>query len=125
MDVIARNDEAAVGLAKFMELHNGIDTVALYIGERSTIADYFVISTGTSSGHIQGLVRNITDYLRQTGIEILNKKKTIIGDEWVLIDCGNIMIHVFNEEKRSFYDLERLWFDGEVLYHSSNSSSSS
>ena len=115
--VLARN------VAEFIDEHKGIDTVALYIGDKSSFTDCFVISTANSEGHLKGLYTNILDMLKEKNIDLLHRKKNMDDSGWVLIDCGGVIIHLMTPEKRSFYDLERLWFEGETFYHSSSKSS--
>jgi ribosome-associated protein len=123
MEDTARNDQAALEVAQFIEEHRGKDTLALYVGGRCSFADHFVIATGTSAGHMRGLAKNLLDYLDERGMPVLNRRKVIDDEGWVLLDCQTLVIHIFNEEKRKFYDLERLWFDGEPIYSSLSSSS--
>jgi ribosome-associated protein len=123
MEDTARNDDIVREVAAFIDGHRGRQTVALYIGARSAFTDHFIISTCTSTGHMRGLVHNLMNFLDGKGISILNRRKVVDDQGWVVLDCQAFVVHIFNEEKRSFYDLERLWFDGEAVY-SSNSSSS-
>ena len=72
---------------------------------------------------MRGLYKNILDMLADKKIDLLHRKKNIDDTGWLLMDCGGLIIHLMTEEKRSFYDLERLWFEGENLFHSSSKSS--
>jgi ribosome-associated protein len=122
MDDTASKDLAR-DLAEFIDEHKGMDTVALYIREKSSFTDCFVITTASSEGHLRGLYNNILDMLKEKKIALLHRKKNIDDTGWVLLDCGSVIIHLMTQEKRNFYDLERLWFEGEVFYHSSSKSS--
>jgi len=124
MEDTANNSKAvAVEIARFIEDHMRRDTIAVYIGEKSSFTDCFVITTAASEAQMRGLYGNITEMLEEKKIDLLHRRKNIDDDGWLLIDCGFLVIHVMTEEKRSFYDLERLWFEGEKLYHSSSKSS--
>ncbi len=117
----ARNN-LVLTLAKLLEEHNGIDTVVLDIHEQSSWTDYFIISTVNSQAHMRGIIRDVSGFLKERSIVPLNMHKNRNEDSWMLIDCGDFIIHLMSEETRSFYDLERLWHSGKSLYHSSKSS---
>jgi ribosome-associated protein len=127
MDAIVNNTanskKQAERIARFIEDHKGLATTALYIGERSSFTDCFVITTVSSEAHLRGLHKNLIDFLSAEGISLQYRKKSIDGDGWLVLDCGTIVIHLMTEEKRNFYDLERLWFEGEPLFQSSSNSS--
>ncbi len=119
-DIVKNN--TVIELAELLDEHNGKNTVVLDIHEQSSWTDYFIISTVNSQTHMRGIVRYVRNFLKEKSIEPFNRRKHINEDGWVLIDCGNFVIHLMTEEIREFYDLERLWFSGQSLYHSSKSS---
>ena len=123
MEDTVNSKTLAVEIAKAIEEHKGLDTVALYLGERCSFTDCFVITTVTSSGHLRGLYKNLRELLASRGVALAHKKKALDDEGWVLLDCGTLVIHIMTKEKRDFYDLERLWFEAEALYHSSSKSS--
>jgi ribosome-associated protein len=123
MDDIANSKKRAQQIARFIEDHKGLSTAALYIGERSSFTDCFVITTVSSEAHMRGLHKNLLDFLTAEGISLQHRKKSIGGEGWLVLDCGTIIIHLMTEEKRNFYDLERLWFEGESLFQSSSNPS--
>ncbi|MBN1686414.1 MAG: ribosome silencing factor [Spirochaetales bacterium] len=114
--------EKVVELAKLIDDHNGKNTVVLDIHEQSSWTDYFIISTVNSQAQMRGIIRYLRAFFKDNSIEPNNRHKQLNDDGWVLIDCGDFVIHLMNEEIRAFYDLERLWFSGKSLYHSSKSS---
>lgn len=80
----------------------------------SVIADYFVIASGTNKSQVQALVDNVDEVLGRAGYE----KKQVEGygsGNWILLDFNDIIIHIFSEEDRLFYDLERIWRDGKTM----------
>nr|WP_294678611.1 ribosome silencing factor [uncultured Blautia sp.] len=90
------------------------DIKIIDIHEVSVIADYFVIASGSNQNQVQAMVDNADEMLGRAGYEA----KQIEGNRnssWVLMDYGDMIIHVFDEENRLFYDLERIWRDGKVL----------
>lgn len=90
------------------------DIVILDIIEISTIADYFVICSGRSSTHVQSIAEGIVDALaKDTGLK--PRKEGLKEGRWILLDYGDIIVHVFQEEEREFYNLERLWADASLI----------
>ncbi len=112
----------AVSIGEFIDEHKGIETIVLDISEFSSWTRYFIISTVSSTGHLKGLVRQLRTYLSGKNIDIYHRHKNISEDGWELIDCGDFVIHLMSRDVRSFYNLEKLWFNGEVVYQSSKSS---
>ncbi len=88
----------------------GKDIQILKIADVSTLADYFLICTGTSNTHIRALCDAVEEAMDQAN-EPLVSKEGHHGGIWVLLDYGSIVVHVFTDEARKFYDLERLWSD--------------
>jgi ribosome-associated protein len=84
--------------------------------------DYFVITTATSATHMKALGRHIREFLDERSVEPLRRRKQVTDDAWHLVDCGDFVVHVMSAESRAFYELERLWYSGTELYHSSKSS---
>ncbi|MDE6364161.1 MAG: ribosome silencing factor [Lachnospiraceae bacterium] len=84
------------------------------ISEVSTIADYFIITNGTNTSQIQALSDHVEEKLSKNGI----RPKSIEGyntANWILMDYSDILVHIFDQESRGFYDLERIWRDGKVI----------
>lgn len=80
----------------------------------STLADYFIIASGTNRNQVQAMADNVDETLGRAGYE----PKQIEGYQnanWILMDYRDIVIHIFDEENRLFYDLERIWRDGTVV----------
>ncbi|HPZ43429.1 MAG TPA: ribosome silencing factor [Bacillota bacterium] len=90
------------------------DITVLDIRKISIIADYFLICSGRSSTHVQAIVENIQEKLEEKNINALRREGFREG-EWVLLDYGDVVIHVFQEAERQFYNLERLWGDAPVV----------
>ena len=99
---------------KAIDDKKGQDIKVIDIHNVSVIADYFVIASGTNSNQVQAIVDNVEEQLGRAGFEA----KQIEGNRnssWILMDYGDVIVHVFDEENRLFYDLERIWRDGKVL----------
>ena len=117
----ARN-RTVLELAELLVEHNGEEIVVLDIHEQSSWTDYFIIATVNSHALMRGIVRYVNGFLADNSIEPLHRHKHVSDDGWTLIDCGDFVIHLMSKEIREFYELERLWYSGKTLYHSSKSS---
>jgi ribosome-associated protein len=84
------------------------DLLLVDVGALSSLADYFLICTGRSDTQVQAIVQSIDEGLSQNGMRPLSIEGYSAG-QWVLVDFGDIVVHVFQEHVREFYDLERLW----------------
>ena len=116
------NRDAALAAARLIDDHKGEDTVVLDISGLSSFADYFIITTARSAAHLAGLVRDLAAFFRERDIVPLNRHKGREEKGWLLLDCGDLVIHVMEREQREFYDLERLWFKAERVPYWSKSS---
>lgn len=96
------------------EAKKAIDLVVLKLVELTAFADYFMICSGNSSRQVQAIADEIEDQLKQHKVRPLNIEG-YNNAEWVLMDYGSVIIHVFSEKSRQFYDLERLWRDAEKI----------
>ena len=92
----------------------GQDIVLLEVGDLFIITEVFVIATGNSRPHVQSLVNRVEELLKEAGRNPLRDEGRVEA-EWVLLDYGDIMVHVFQPSARQYYDLERLWRDAPVL----------
>jgi ribosome-associated protein len=90
------------------------DVKVLKTEEQTVLADYFVICNGSSSTHIKALVDEVDRQLSEAG-EPPIRREGLRSDIWVLMDFGCVIVHVFTDEARKFYNLERLWSDAEVI----------
>lgn len=96
---------------KALDEKKAIDLKAIDISEISIIADYFIIVSGSNPSQVHALCDNVSEKMSKAGY---NTKKTegYNNANWILMDYGDIIIHIFDKESRSFYDLERIWADG-------------
>ena len=107
--------ELALLAAKALSDKKGKEIRVLEIAELTTLADYFVLATGSSNPQINALVDNVEKELTEEAGEEPLHREGYRGGTWVLLDYGCIAIHVFNQEAREFYGLERLWQDGKPV----------
>ena len=104
--------------AKALEDKKAQNIKILKTAEQTVLADYFVICNGTSSTHIKALVDAVDKALSEAG-EAPIRREGLRSDIWVLMDFGSVIVHIFTDEARKFYDLERLWSDAEAVSPSS------
>ena len=106
--------EVAYEATKALDSQKGKNIKLLKIDKVSSLADYFLICTGTSNTHVKTLC-DYTEYtLEQLGEPMLGREGHR-GNTWELLDFGAVVVHVFTEEAREFYGLERLWADAEEI----------
>ena len=106
--------EVALQVTKALDEKKGIDIKLLRIDEVSSLADYFVICTGSVNTHVKTLCDYAEYTMEQLGEPMLGREGHR-GNSWELLDFGSVVVHVFTDEARKFYDLERLWADAEVV----------
>lgn len=97
-----------------LEDRKGEDVHVIDISEISTLADYFIIASGTNINQVQALADNVQEVLGRQGFMTKDVEGYDAGN-WVLLDFGDIIVHVFDSENRLFYDLERIWRDGKIV----------
>ena len=107
-------NEVALNVTKALDEKKGMDIKLLRIEKVSSLADYFLICTGTSNTHVKTLCDYAEYAMEQIGETMLGREGHR-GNSWELLDYGSVVVHVFTDEARKFYDLERLWADAEVV----------
>lgn len=107
--------ELAIIAAKALDEKKGKEISALEITDLTTLADFFVIATGSSNTQINALCDAVEKALKEQAGEAPLHREGHRDGTWVLLDYGCLAVHVFSQEAREFYDLERLWADGKPL----------
>tara|TARA_B100000963_G_scaffold351704_1_gene363708 strand:- start:563 stop:913 length:351 start_codon:yes stop_codon:yes gene_type:complete len=95
-------------IIKTLDKNKALDIVSIDLKDKSSIADYMIIASGTSSRHIQSLSEQVLDKFKENGL-IQCKIEGRDSTEWKLVDGIDIVVHIFNPEKRKFYELEKMW----------------
>ena len=106
--------EVAYQVTKALDEKKGQNIKLLKIDQVSSLADYFLICTGTSNTHVKTLCDYAEYTMEQLGEPMLGREGHR-GNAWELLDYGSLVVHVFTEEAREFYSLERLWADAEQI----------
>ncbi|MDF2524345.1 MAG: iojap-like protein [Clostridiales bacterium] len=91
------------------------DIEVVHIGGMTVLTDYFVICSGTSTTHIKALADELEVKMAECGVE-LSHKEGYETARWILLDFDDIIVHIFHDEDRKFYNLERLWADGAKMH---------
>ena len=95
-------------IIKTLDINKAQDIVSIDLKDKSSMADYMIIASGTSSRHIQALSEQVLEKLKDNGL----KESKIEGkesNEWKLVDGIDLIVHIFHPEKRKFYELEKIW----------------
>tara|TARA_B100001769_G_C21603281_1_gene339485 strand:- start:57 stop:407 length:351 start_codon:yes stop_codon:yes gene_type:complete len=100
--------ELKKNLLKTLDSNKALDIVSIDLKNKSSIADYMIIASGTSSRHIQSLSEQVLEKLKLNGLQNC-KIEGNESNDWKLIDGIDVIIHIFNKEKRKFYELEKMW----------------
>ena len=97
-----------------LEDKKGTNIRIIDIAQVSVIADYFIIASGENTNQVQAMVDNVEEALGRAGYECKQTEGYRTAN-WILLDYGDIVVHVFNKEDRLFYDLDRIWRDGKIV----------
>lgn len=92
----------------------GADIKVIQISEVSIMTDYFIIASAGSTPQVQALINNVEEKMQEQGYQVKRIEGTR-NSSWVLMDYGDVVVHIFDMEDRLFYDLERIWSDGKVI----------
>ena len=95
-------------IIKTLDINKALDVITIDLKDKSSMADYMIIASGTSSRHIQSLSEQVLEKLKNNGVKnskIEGKDST----EWKLVDGIDLIVHIFHPEKRKFYEIEKMW----------------
>ncbi|MCI9576583.1 MAG: ribosome silencing factor [Clostridiales bacterium] len=106
--------ELAKEASKFLNEKKALELKIVKIEDISSLADYFVFATGTSNTHVNALADEVEVQLKKIGVTP-DHIEGYRSNSWVLLDYGHVIIHVFTPDSREFYDLDRLWQDGQLV----------
>ena len=95
-------------ILKTLDNNKALDVISIDLANKSSMADYMIIASGTSSRHIQALSEQVLEKFKNNGIKNC-KIEGSESSEWKLIDGIDLIVHIFNPEKRKFYELEKIW----------------
>ena len=103
-----KNSDLRKIIIKTLDLNKAHDIVSINLKDKSSMADYMIIASGTSSRHIQSLSEQVLEKLKDNGLTN-SKIEGKDSNEWKLVDGIDLIVHIFHPEKRKFYELEKMW----------------
>ena len=95
-------------IIKTLDLNKAHDIISIDLKDKSSMADYMIIASGTSSRHIQSLSEQVLEKFKNNGL-INSKIEGKDSNEWKLVDGIDLIVHIFHPDKRKFYELEKIW----------------
>ena len=95
-------------IIKLLDSNKALDVITIDLDGKSSMADYMIIASGTSSRHIQALSEQVFDKLKKNGVQNC-KIEGKDSNDWKLVDGIDLIVHIFHPEKRKFYELEKMW----------------
>ena len=95
-------------IANTLDSNKALDIVCIDLANKSSMADYMIIASGTSSRHIQALSEQVLEQFKKNGV-VNSRIEGKDSNDWKLIDGIDVIVHIFNPEKRKFYELEKIW----------------
>ena len=107
--------EALETIVKALDSKRAEDIQVLHVEDLTILGDYFIIANGTSTTHTRTLADEVEYQMTQKGREPRHREGRGNGSNWVVLDYADIIVHIFYKETRDFYQLERLWADGEQV----------
>lgn len=102
--------ESAFALGRTLAEHKGGDVLVLDLEPCQAWTDFFVLATATSSTHLRGLASAVDEWAHAAGLKLFNVPRIANDEGWVLLDYGDLVIHLMTATARGFYELEKLWF---------------
>ncbi len=105
---MAENLDLKKIIIKTLDSNKALDIVSIDLKDKSSIADYMIVASGTSSRHIQSLSEQVLEKFKTNGLKNCKIEGKDSAD-WKLVDGIDIVVHIFNPEKRKFYELEKIW----------------
>ena len=104
--------ELVLAVCKALADKRGKDIVAMYVREKTDLCDYFVIASGSNAPQIRAMGERVDELVeRDLGI-VPSRTEGVRDGRWAVVDYGDVIVHIFNDETRLFYHLERLWMNG-------------
>ena len=104
--------ELAVAVCKALADKRGKDIVALYVREKTDLCDYFIIASGSNAPQIRAMGERVEELVEREYGVTPTRTEGVRDGRWAVVDYGDVIVHIFNDETRLFYHLERLWTDG-------------
>ena len=115
MEKNVTSKDLAVAVCKALADKRGKDIIALYVREKTDLCDYFVIASGSNAPQIRAMGERVEELVERDLVVVPTRTEGVRDGRWAVVDYGDVIVHIFNDETRLFYHLERLWADGANL----------
>lgn len=112
MNNTTSSKDLAVAVCKALADKRGKDIITLYVREKTDLCDYFVIASGSNAPQIRAMGERVEELVEKELGLIPTRTEGVRDGRWAVVDYGDVIVHIFNDETRLFYHLERLWTDG-------------
>ena len=109
--------DLVVEVCKALADKRGKDIIALYVREKTDLCDYFVIASGSNAPQIKAMGERVEELIEKNLGLVPSRTEGVRDGRWAVLDYGDVIAHIFNDETRLFYHLERLWTDGGNIEH--------
>lgn len=106
--------ELSNSILSALKERKAFDIVKINVEDKTSVADYFIICSARSLAQVKSIAEHVEENLEKQGVFAI-RKEGLTDARWVVLDYGDVMLHVFNDETRLFYHLERLWGEGEKI----------
>ena len=116
MEKVSSKD-LAIEICKAMSDKLGKDIIVLYVREKTDLCDYFVIASGSNAPQIKAMGERVEELVEKNLGLVPSRTEGVRDGRWAVLDYGDVIAHIFNDETRLFYHLERLWTDGGTIEH--------
>ena len=107
--------QLAIAVCKALADKRGKDIVALYVREKTDLCDYFIIASGSNAPQIRAMGERVEELVEREYDVQPTRTEGVRDGRWAVVDYGDVIVHIFNDETRLFYHLERLWGEGEKI----------
>ena len=104
--------ELAIAVCKALADKRGKDIVSLYVREKTDLCDYFIVASGSNAPQIRAMGERVEELVEKELGLVPTRTEGVRDGRWAVVDYGDVIVHIFNDETRLFYHLERLWTDG-------------
>ena len=104
--------ELVLAVCKALADKRGKDIVSLYVREKTDLCDYFVVASGSNAPQIRAMGERVEELVEKELGLVPTRTEGVRDGRWAVVDYGDVIVHIFNDETRLFYHLERLWTDG-------------
>ena len=109
-------EDQAMALCELLDDKKAVDIMAIHVADKTIVADWFIIAGGRAVPQVKALCDELEGRAAQMGL-VIRRREGYAQGRWIVLDYGAILVHLFHPEEREYYNMERLWEDGENVIH--------